>query len=50
MEQKVDPFAIAVMEQRNQAMNEAAFWRARVSELEAKVKELTIPKEESGQG
>ena len=45
MEQKVDPFAIAVMEQRNQAMNEAAFWRVKASEWEAKLKELEMEDE-----
>ena len=49
MEQPVTPFDIVLMEQRNLAMNEVAFWRARTTELEAKVKELQTPEVESEQ-
>ena len=49
MEQHVTPFDLVLIEQRNQAMNEVAFWRSKATELDARIKELEQSKVEDGQ-
>lgn len=49
-QQQVDAFAVTLMEQRNAALNEAAYWKAQAIKLQAENTELKAklpePKEE----
>ena len=39
-QQQVDAFSMMLMEQRNSALNEAAYWKSQVAKLQAQVAEL----------
>ena len=41
-QKQVDTFTMIIMEQRNMAVNEAAYWRAKFVELEQKIKEPPV--------
>ena len=38
---QLDPFSIILMEQRNGALNEAAYWKAEASVLQSRLTTLT---------
>lgn len=38
--QEIDPFAHSLIEQRNAALNEAAYWRSQAVQFQARVMQL----------